>query len=946
MLLNQPERVSSLAESLETALLGCALTMSVLQEQLGGLANENEDGQLKAKKFKYVLEQDYLKELLQQARGQQVSITLLLQTYQSESLTKIEQSMQDYNKILKHMADKGISLWRGAHSSGGFPVPTAIVGNNETDSVFELSSIITDTRFDFDDQVIDSKAYRRALVNLRQAQAYSGQPGFNFSRDREIPDKVGDEATFPQTEFTLSSINTPEFVGESHYGLGMDTPSDEEVLDIPVPTPARNGEALSVMAESTSDVTVYVHPQFLFGQTEYKDPKDSRPQSAGQGTSLGETAPDGQYLWSAGMSTGLENNRSVSSHSHPQMKSFESRCEAGEHVIMGSASPFLEPPPEPSKPASEAVAETSPKRSSWNFQRLFSGLIKPPSNLVPGQSLVGTETEIRRKLVLVGDPCGKTCLAVVFCKGFFPEVDMPTIFENYVADVEVDGKYVELAVWDTAGLGDYDSLRPLSYPDSHVVLLCFSVANRDSYDNVKEKWIGEVLHFCRSIPIILVGTEKDCRDRGAPHPLWREDTAAIEDVNSITPTPPTEPSVMSSNNVTTTPQIDPQNTKKPSILLRLFDASVYYPIFSGIFENLQFDDIARFSFTCKAFSTLPRQITNIECDIDKMLSRWFNNPKGLRAIMAEQNIIIGSHFATALFSREYRTSTVRFYATGGVSSTALEQYLRSHGYEELPRAEGKTESRRRKYERPTHRGQVVEIRVCSNSPLGAFLAAVNTTHLLNLVTSHKAYALFPKSAFMHKMSFITRDLNTDSVQHSLLRYSQYDYDFQPIIWNTSPLPYTQEITSPRRVGDKFTWVIEFDNEGIPPPIVPQHVIESTCFRLSVTPDPNIFMNRQPNYTNARYRLSCSGFYSSVLKHHYTFGCSAWRAYIGARVDALTKIELYKLPLKDRAGLDLTIKKDFYKLEGRFQKPARWKYFDHLVREWWDDWVKDNDPSSG
>ncbi|KAK6519227.1 hypothetical protein TWF281_003063 [Arthrobotrys megalospora] len=420
--------------------------------------------------------------------------------------------------------------------------------------------------------------------------------------------------------------------------------------------------------------------------------------------------------------------------------------------------------------------------------------------------------------------------------------------------------------------------------------------------------------------------------------LWRQ-SAASE--NSTAPTPPIEPSIMSKSDATASSEV-PSAFNTPSSLLKLFDASVYYPVFSGIVENLEFDDIARLSFTCKALSTLPRQITNMECDIDKMLVRWFTNPKSLRSLMAEQNIIIGSHFATALFSREYRTSSIRFYATNGPSSTALEQYLQSHGYEELPRAESKTESRRRKYERPTHRGLIVEIRVCSNSPLGAFLAAVNTTHLLNLVTSHKAYALFPKSAFMHKISFITRDLNTDSVQHSLLRYSQYDYDFQPVIWNSSPLPYTQEITSPRRVGDKFTWIIDFDNEGIPPPTVPQHVVESTCFRLSVTPDPNIFMSRQPNYTNSRYRLSCSGFYSSVLRYHYTFGCSAWRAYIGARVDALTKIELYKLPAKDRVGLDLTIKKDFYKLEGRFQKPARWKYYDHLVREWWDDWVKDND----
>merc|ERR1712021_252390 len=107
----------------------------------------------------------------------------------------------------------------------------------------------------------------------------------------------------------------------------------------------------------------------------------------------------------------------------------------------------------------------------------------------------------RKKLVIVGDgTCGKTCLLIVFSKDEFPEVYVPTVFENYVADIEVDNRQVELALWDTAGQEDYDRLRPLSYPDTDVILMCFSI---DS---------PEVKHFCPNVPIILVGNKKDLRN--------------------------------------------------------------------------------------------------------------------------------------------------------------------------------------------------------------------------------------------------------------------------------------------------------------------------------------------------------------------------------------------------------------------------------------------------
>lgn len=126
------------------------------------------------------------------------------------------------------------------------------------------------------------------------------------------------------------------------------------------------------------------------------------------------------------------------------------------------------------------------------------------------------------KCVFLGDGAvGKTSLIVSYTTNGYPNEYIPTAIDTYDVVVHVDGEPVTFEMCDTPGQDDFDTLRPLVYPNTDVFLICFSVVSPSSFSNVKEKWVAEIKKSRNSekgkgvkanVPMILVGTQSDLRN--------------------------------------------------------------------------------------------------------------------------------------------------------------------------------------------------------------------------------------------------------------------------------------------------------------------------------------------------------------------------------------------------------------------------------------------------
>lgn len=115
-------------------------------------------------------------------------------------------------------------------------------------------------------------------------------------------------------------------------------------------------------------------------------------------------------------------------------------------------------------------------------------------------------------LVTLGDyDVGKIEFLTTCSTGTFPCAYVPTVFHTCQVSVNHDGKSHKVKLIDTSGQEDYEDLRPGFYRYRDVSLVCYSIGNRASFENVRENWVPEVIQHFPETPILIVAFDKDLR---------------------------------------------------------------------------------------------------------------------------------------------------------------------------------------------------------------------------------------------------------------------------------------------------------------------------------------------------------------------------------------------------------------------------------------------------
>jgi len=342
-------------------------------------------------------------------------------------------------------------------------------------------------------------------------------------------------------------------------------------------------------------------------------------------------------------------------------------------------------------------------------------------------------------------------------------------------------------------------------------------------------------------------------------------------------------------------------------------------------------------------------------NIETKLKTFFGDPKAFRQVQANTGAIIGGDFARKFIANELQTPVQELYIYTQYSEvkpldlrTPINDFLEQERW--VADEYNKTGLAIFRKPQAEYDGLTICVLDSMDSPLLKLLNAASSTATLNFITSNRAYSLFPRTTFIDKECYVLQNLAANKAagmvkQHGdCLRGLTCDgIQTRLLHWDDK---HTNLITRPRRVGDKYTYIIELDAAGIDCSIVaiPQTVVECSTFKIKLWR-----WNSRDDHEGpvSRYTMSVIGVDSAVLKRSYVVlredqkdeyepdHPAPSRLYqktihLVCQIRALTILELSKLPESDRPIeynniMDPRTRETF---EWKSTKvPETWSYYD-------------------
>jgi hypothetical protein len=242
------------------------------------------------------------------------------------------------------------------------------------------------------------------------------------------------------------------------------------------------------------------------------------------------------------------------------------------------------------------------------------------------------------------------------------------------------------------------------------------------------------------------------------------------------------------------------------------------------------------------------------------------------------------------------------------------------------------------YLQPAEEDTEIRIACTHDTPLSSILRGFHTTALLNVMMWNMSYSLFPHITFLSPRETypLQEMLFPDEYQECLAKYEKRGWCCPETIPSQGrSLSSLDQPSESRQLCDSKTWKMALDVSGVEASsAAPDFVLECSEFRIwKPRPEGGFCIDTFPTE-------------SCVLRHNYLASYlnhwPSWLDFLQSKSDALTRIELEKLSEEEMPqfmrGPNIP-NSDFYSFNDNFEKPTGWTFYDELVPQWLEEWLK-------